>query len=276
MKKSPAKLPFPLKKRYGQHLLISPRTLEEIVDRADIKKTDSVIEIGSGDGALTALLASRAKKVISVEIDKRFKPIHKKRLKTFKNLEIIYGDFLKISLEETVCLKNLSNIKFVGNIPYNITAPLIMKILESSVIFKGLYFTLQKEVAERLVAPPGKKAYGVFGIKVNYFSTPNIEFSIPRSNFFPVPKVDSAFVSIIPRKKPFLGAEKERKEFFKFIDNAFAHRRKTLINSLKYDRNKPLPEEEIKNFLKKMGKPTNIRAEALSLEELLALYLELQ
>lgn len=242
------------KKYLGQNFLFDPSILKRIVDVSNINKEDVVIEIGPGLGTLTKFLAEKAKKVIAIELDYGLYQKLKEDLKEFKNIELIHGDALKYPYEE------IEAFKVVANIPYYITTPIIFRLLDVRRHLRSMTLTLQKEVAERIVAKPGTKDYGVLSIYLQYYGRPEIKFIIPRGAFRPVPKVDSAVIHIEILEKPSVSVDDE-KIFFKIVKTAFSQRRKTLSNSLK-----PI-SKDIKKILDEAGIDRSRRAETLSIEE---------
>jgi 16S rRNA (adenine1518-N6/adenine1519-N6)-dimethyltransferase len=242
------------KKYLGQNFLFDPSILRRIVEAANIKHNDTVVEIGHGYGTLTKLLAGVAKKVITIELDYELYEKLKDELKEFRNIEPIHGDALKYPYEK------LEPFKIVANIPYYITTPIIFRLIEARKNLISMTLTVQKEVAQRIVAKPNTKDYGVLSLAVQYYSNPELKFIIPKGAFRPVPKVDSAVIhiEILDRPRAIVANEKL---FFAIIKTAFAQRRKMLSNSLKSI------SQDIKGILISAGiKPTR-RAETLSLEE---------
>ncbi len=214
------------KKYLGQNFLYDPSILNRIVQAANISSEDTVVEIGPGPGRLTRILAERAKRVIGIEVDRELYEKLKVELGHYKNVELVCGNALEYPYEE------LSEFKVVANIPYYITTPIIFRLLESRKNLKSMTLTVQKEVAERIVARPGGKDYGVLSIMVQYYAIPSLKFIIPRGAFRPVPKVDSAVVYFEMRESPAVSV-KDEKLFFRIVKTAFTQRRKTLANSLK-------------------------------------------
>lgn len=242
------------KRRLGQNFLFDPSILKRIVDAADIKHDDTVVEIGPGPGTLTKILAGVAKKVITIELDYELYEKLKNELKEFKNIELIHGDALRYAYER------LEPFKVVANIPYYITTPIIFRLIETRKNLKSMTLTIQKEVAQRIVGKPNTKDYGVLSIAVQYYGDPKLKFIIPKGAFRPVPKVDSAVIHIEIFDRPKVIATDERL-FFRIIKTAFAQRRKTLSNSLKSI------SKDIKEILLNAKIDPNRRAETLSIEE---------
>ncbi len=222
---------FP-KKRLGQHFLIDRNILSKILRLARIGKEDTILEIGPGLGEMTLALSQQAKKVIAIEIDSHLVVRLRERFTHTPNVEIIEGDILKMNFsslfhQEVPCLR------VVANLPYQISTPLLFRLIEERSRFRDLHLMMQKEVAERMIAPPGEKEYGPLSVFTQMVSVPTILFFVKPSAFFPPPKVDSAFVRIEWRKKALLEIEKED-WFKKVVKGCLGYRRKTLINALKH------------------------------------------
>lgn len=210
-----------MKKKWGQHELIDKEAIQKIVDALDIQSNDTVLEIGSGTGVLTIPIKEKVKRIIAVEIDRELCAYLEQ-----KGIEVVNIDFLKMDLREFP-----PSLKIVSNLPYYITTPIITKILEENVCFKCMVFTMQKEVAERLTAQPGTKAYGAISVLVQYYTEPRIIADVSRRCFRPVPDVDSSIVFFKKRrrKKP----EYPEDFLFKVVKASFGERRKMLRNTLK-------------------------------------------
>ncbi len=242
------------KKHLGQNFLFDTSILKRIIDAARLSTDDTVVEIGPGPGTLTRLLAERAKKVIAIELDQGLCDRLRATLADYRNVEVIQGDALKFHYE------GVGPFKVVANIPYYITTPIIFRLLDAKKNLKSMTLTIQKEVAERIVAPPGKKDYGVLSIMVQYLARPEMQFVIPKEAFRPVPKVDSAVLHIEMRESRPVQVIDE-KIFFRVVRTAFSQRRKTLSNSLKG------LAEEPKNVLTAAGIDPQRRPETLDLQE---------
>jgi 16S rRNA (adenine1518-N6/adenine1519-N6)-dimethyltransferase len=264
------------KKSLGQHFLYDPSILNRIIQVARLDPEDLVVEIGPGPGRMTRMLAEKAKKVIAIELDDKLYESLKKELSNYKNIELIHGDAMKYPYE------NLSDFKVVANIPYYITTPLIFRLLGSrktsvtpSPTFgngqhekdytvksnlQSMTLTVQKEVAERIVAEPGTKHYGILSIMVQFYSKPNLKFIIPKKAFKPPPKVDSSVIHFKIYEKPYIYI-KDEEQFFRIVKTAFSQRRKMLSNSLK------LIKQDVRDWLVKAGIDPNRRPETLSIEE---------
>lgn len=262
---------FAIQKKYGQNFLIDNNILEKIVRVADISKDDFVLEIGPGIGTLTQYLCEHAKKVLAVEIDKKLIPILTETLADYNNVEVINDDILKVDLSKLVEEKNQGNkIKVVANLPYYITTPIILSLLESKIPIDNIIVMVQKEVAQRIQSGPGTKAYGSLSVVCQYYGQVGIAMDVPASCFIPRPKVDSAILCIKPYTKPPVQV-KDEELFFNVIRSAFNQRRKTLANSLNNGKFIELSKEEIVDSITIIGKPPNIRGEALTLEEFASL-----
>lgn len=242
------------KKYLGQNFLYDPAILRRIIQVAQLERKDLVVEIGPGPGRLTRMLAERVEKVIAIELDALLFEKLKTELADHKNVELIHGDALKYAYE------TLPEFKVVANIPYHITTPIIFRLLEAKKNLISITLTVQKEVAERIVAEPGGKDYGLLSVMVQYRTEPKLKFLIPRGAFRPIPRVDSAVVHIKILEKPSVDVSDEE-FFFRVVKTAFSQRRKMLSNSLKSIR------EDIKDKLAEAGIDPNRRAETLSIEE---------
>ena len=225
---------FSSMRRLGQNFLVDERYILRIVEAAGLTVDDLVLEVGPGFGFLTEALASRAGRVIAVELDRRLISILEERFAGHPGIELIHGDILKVNLTELLSsgIKSTGSCKVVANLPYYITTPVIMKFLESWSLFKRIVITVQKEVAFRMTAGPGGKEYGAFSIAVQFRSVPEIVEVVPRSSFFPEPEVDSAIVRLEIRREPAVGLLDEA-AFFAIVRAGFGKRRKTLRNALK-------------------------------------------
>ena len=264
---------FTFKKSFGQNFLTDTNILQKIVDTAEIDDQVNVIEIGPGIGALTEFLAERAAQVMAFEIDHRLVPILADTLRDFDNVTVVNEDILKVDLAQHI--QNFKNpdlpIKVVANLPYYITTPILMHLIESGIPFSEFVVMMQKEVADRISAKPNTKAYGSLSIAVQYYMTAKVAFIVPRTVFVPAPNVDSAILKIVRRPEPAVAVEDE-KFFFKVSKASFTHRRKTLWNNLTGYFGKT---EEVKDKLTKAldqaGLSPSVRGEALGLEEFASL-----
>lgn len=245
-------------KRLGQNFLINQDIVEQIIEKSQITKEDTVLEIGPGLGTLTKALAKAAKQVIAIELDENMVKILEGR-PIGENIEIIHGDILSVNLKEM--LKEYCNIKVVANLPYYITTPIIMKLLEERYDIESITIMVQKEVGKRLCAKPGSKEYGAITISVEYYSESRIVIDVPKNNFLPAPEVDSCVVRLDIRKK--LPVELiDEKLFFELIKNGFCQRRKTILNSLTSGNR---TKDEIREILQKLSIDERLRAEDLSI-----------
>ena len=264
---------FTFKKSFGQNFLTDTNILQKIVDTAEIDDQVNVIEIGPGIGALTEFLAERATQVMAFEIDHRLVPILADTLRDFDNVTVVNEDILKVDLAQHI--QNFKNpdlpIKVVANLPYYITTPILMHLIESGIPFSEFVVMMQKEVADRISAQPNTKAYGSLSIAVQYYMTAKVAFIVPRTVFVPAPNVDSAILKMVRRPEPAVAVEDES-FFFKVSKASFTHRRKTLWNNLTGYFGKT---EEVKDKLTKAldqaGLSPSVRGEALSLAEFASL-----
>ena len=224
---------FTFKKSFGQNFLTDTNILQKIVDTAEIDKKVNVIEIGPGIGALTEFLAESAAEVMAFEIDDRLVPILADTLRDFHNVTVVNQDILKVDLAQYIAeFKNPDlPIKVVANLPYYITTPILMHLIESGIPFSEFVVMMQREVADRISAQPNTKAYGSLSIAVQYYMTAKVAFIVPRTVFVPAPNVDSAILKMVRRDQPAV-AVKDEKFFFKVSKASFVHRRKTLWNNL--------------------------------------------
>ena len=248
-------------KKLGQNFLINESIIYDIVKKANVTKEDVVIEIGPGLGSLTKELINNAKKVIAIELDPNTIDILKSRFGIFDNFEVIYGDVLKIDLEELI--KGYDSVKVVANLPYYITTPIIMKLLEDKLKIKSITVMVQKEVGERICATHKDKEYGAITVSVQYYSEPQIIIDVPKENFLPAPEVDSCVIRLDMREKPLVSL-KDEKLFFRLVKGAFTQRRKTINNSLTCSGKS---KEEIIAALNKLGIDSKLRAENLSIQQ---------
>ena len=254
---------FTFKKGLGQNFLTSQNVLDEIVDA--LENENGVLEIGPGFGTLTAALAERMDKVVSIEIDERLLDVLHHTLDEFDNIKIINGDALKIDLHALIREEfGDRKISVAANLPYYITTPVITTLLENKLPLNSIVVMVQKEVAERLTAHPGSKDYGAITVMCRYFSEPSIVTKVPASLFLPPPKVDSAVLKLKLREKPAVNVSDE-KMFFRVVRAAFSQRRKTLLNCM--CANFPFAKDDMSALLLKNGIEPSRRGETLSLEE---------
>lgn len=265
---------FKLSKSLGQNFLTDKNIIDKIIEKSMIGKNDLVIEIGPGIGVLTAAAAEEAGKVVSIEIDRNLIPILKETLSEYDNIEIINKDVLKTDIKEImeqnkeINGQKVESVRIIGNLPYYITTPIIMKILEDRVPADSITIMLQKEVADRIKAGPGTKAYGALSVAVQYYCTVAHVANAPKEIFIPQPKVDSTVIRLdIRKERPVLLHSEEA--FFAVVKAGFGQRRKTLLNSLTgiYG----LTKDEVAEVMLIAGIDPIRRAETLSLEEFAAL-----
>lgn len=247
-------------KRLGQNFLIDEGIVGKIVEAADIQEGETVLEIGPGIGTLTQALAEAKAKVVAVEIDKRLPEILAKTLEGYTNVQIVHGDILKVNIKEIVAS---DTFKVVANLPYYITTPIIMALLEQRLPVTKIVTMVQKEVADRMVAKPGKKDYGSLSVAVQYYTSPEIVVAVPPQSFLPAPAVDSVVICCTVRETPPVEVVNE-KMFFRVVKGAFSQRRKTLQNALK---TMGIPVEVVQTALIEAGIDGTRRGETLTLEE---------
>ena len=258
---------FTFKKSFGQNFLTDTNILQKIVDTAEIDKKVNVIEIGPGIGALTEFLAENTAEVMAFEIDDRLVPILADTLRDFDNVTVINQDILKVDLAQYIAeFKNPDlPIKVVANLPYYITTPILMHLIESGIPFSEFVVMMQKEVADRISAQPNTKAYGSLSIAVQYYMTAKVAFIVPRTVFVPAPNVDSAILKMVRREQPAVEVQDE-KFFFKVSKASFVHRRKTLWNNLtSYFGKSEEVKTKLERALEKADLVANVRGEALDL-----------
>ncbi|AND78608.1 16S rRNA (adenine(1518)-N(6)/adenine(1519)-N(6))-dimethyltransferase RsmA [Streptococcus pantholopis] len=264
---------FTFKKSFGQNFLTDSNILQKIVDTAEINQDVNVIEIGPGIGALTEFLAEQAAEVMAFEIDDRLIPILADTLRDFDNVQIINEDILKSDLQahiEAFADPSLP-IKVVANLPYYITTPILMHLIESRIPFVEFVVMMQKEVADRISAGPRTKAYGSLSIAVQYYMMAKLAFVVPKTVFVPAPNVDSAILKMTRRQEPLVEV-KDEDFFFRLTKIAFAHRRKTLWNNLiSYFGKSEETKAQLKDSLERAGISPSVRGETLSISDFAAL-----
>ena len=255
-------------KNLGQNFLIDYDIVDAIINASQISKDDLIIEIGPGLGTLTKFLLEKAGKVIAVELDTKMVKILNDRFTDYKNFEIINADILKLDLNEIIKInkeeKKFKNAKIVANLPYYITTPIIMNLLENNLDLESITIMIQKEVADRIVATPGSKMSGAITYSVHYYSIPESKKIVPNTSFVPMPQVDSEVINLKIRKEPVVNV-KNVELFFKVIKASFMQRRKTLANALQ-NANIINTKEEIKKILMKLNLDENIRGEKLTMQ----------
>ena len=258
---------FNFQKKFGQNFLIEPRVLERIIGAAEITKDDMALEIGPGIGTMTQYLCEQARKVVAVEIDQNLIPILEDTLKEYDNITIINQDILKLDLMELVTRENEGKpVKVVANLPYYITTPIVMGLLEKHVPIASITIMIQKEVADRMQTGPGSKDYGALSLAVQYYAKPEIVANVPPNCFIPRPKVGSAVIRLSLYEKPPVEV-KDESMMFRFIRASFNQRRKTLQNGISNDPTLPYGKEDVKEALLAMGKSETVRGETFTLED---------
>lgn len=251
-------------KNLGQNFLVDDDTVSGIIEAANISKDDLIIEIGPGLGTITKELLERAGKVICIELDERMIEILNDRFSLYDNFELINEDVLKVDLQTLINKENMKTTKVVANLPYYITTPIIMKLLEERLDIETITVMIQKEVAERLVAEPGKGESGAITYGVHYYTKPKTVLQVPNTAFIPEPKVNSTVIQLEVQKEPTVKVSNEEK-LFELIKIAFMQKRKTLVNALT-NSNKYGTKEKVEKVIEEMGLDLRIRPEKLTLE----------
>lgn len=265
------------KKKFGQNFLTDLNVLHGIVDAAEVTADDYVIEIGPGIGSLTEQLARVAKKVVAFEIDTEMVHVLSETMQNYDNVKIIAADILEVHLSEIITKEfgEGAHVKVVANLPYYITTPILMQLLRTNIAWDNIVVMMQREVADRLNAAVGTKAYGVLTLTTEYFAKAKLAIEVPAESFNPAPKVDSAVVKLTPSIPEILVDQPER--LFGVIKGSFSHRRKSLWNNMLQTYGKDLDvKDKIKAALEAADIAPSIRAERLNLTELTALYLALR
>lgn len=257
---------FTFSKSLGQNFLINPSVCPKMAEQSGAKKGVGVIEVGPGIGVLTCQLAERADRVVAIELDKRLLPVLDETLAEYDNIKIINDDILKIDLKKLIETE-LSGMEVVvcANLPYYITSPVIMKLLEDRLPINALTVMVQKEAAQRICAEVGSRQSGAVTVAVNYYAKSQILFGVSAGSFMPAPKVDSAVIRLDILKEPCVQVEDEEL-FFKVVKAAFSQRRKTLPNSL--SAGLQISKLTVTNALNRANVPVNYRAEQLAMEQL--------
>lgn len=256
---------FSFSKGLGQNFLINPTVCPRMAEMGNAKPGWGIIEIGAGVGVLTAELARRADKVVCIEIDSRLLPVLDETLAEFDNIKIINEDVLKVDLHKLIEQEFAGMpVAVCANLPYYITSPIIMNLLEAHLPIASLTVMVQKEAAARLCAEPGSREVGAVSIAVRYYSDPKILFQVSRGSFLPAPDVDSTVIRLDVRDRPPVEVGSEE-QFFKVVRAAFSQRRKTLPNTLSAGLG--IPKAQAIEMLEKAGIPTNLRAEQLTLDQ---------
>ena len=256
---------FSFSKGLGQNFLINPTVCPRMAEMGNAKPGWGIIEIGAGVGVLTAELARRADKVVCIEIDSRLLPVLDEPLAEFDNIKIVNEDVLKVDLHRLIEQEFAGMpVAVCANLPYYITSPIIMNLLEAHLPIASLTVMVQKEAAARLCAEPGSREVGAVSIAVRYYSDPKILFQVSRGSFLPAPDVDSTVIRLDVRDRPPVEVGSEE-QFFKVVRAAFSQRRKTLPNTLSAGLG--IPKAQAIEMLEKAGIPTNLRAEQLTLDQ---------
>ena len=257
-------------KNLGQNFLINNEVIENIIKSSDLSKEDMVIEIGPGLGTLTKKILEKAGKVLCIEIDSKMINILQNRFSNYSNFELLNEDVLKVNLSSIIQKnkienKDIKNVKIVANLPYYITTPIIMKLLEEKLDIQSIIVMIQKEVADRLIEIPGGKNTGAITYTVYYYCESEKIMEVPNSSFIPEPEVTSEVIKMKLREKPIVNLE-DPKIMFMIIKSAFMQRRKTLLNSLTNSK-VFINKEEGMHILKQLNLDINVRAEALTLQD---------
>ena len=256
---------FSFSKGLGQNFLINPTVCPRMAEMGNAKPGWGIIEIGAGVGVLTAELARRADKVVCIEIDSRLLPVLDETLAEFDNIKIVNEDVLKVDLHKLIEQEFAGMpVAVCANLPYYITSPIIMNLLEAHLPIASLTVMVQKEAAARLCAEPGSREVGAVSIAVRYYSDPKILFQVSRGSFLPAPDVDSTVIRLDVRDRPPVEVGSEE-QFFKVVRASFSQRRKTLPNTLSAGLG--IPKAQAIEMLEKAGIPTNLRAEQLTLDQ---------
>ena len=249
-------------KRLGQSFLSDPNIIRKIIEVSDIRRDETVVEIGAGLGVMTALMARRAERVIALEIDRALIPVLHEELKKYDNVEILHVDALKFEFRS----RGGATFKVVGNIPYNISSQILFRLLEARDHISSMVLMFQKEVAERLVADPGSKTYGILSVIVRLYTVPAIVFNVSPQCFYPRPKVESAVVRMDIPEKPLVEVDDDA-FLLTVVRSAFSKRRKTLMNNLKASSRIGLRHDALLQVLDSLGIDPARRAETLAPED---------
>lgn len=260
---------FHFSKALGQNFIVNPSVCPRMADESGIDSESGVIEIGAGIGVLTAELAKRAKKVVCIELDSKLLPILDETLADFDNIEIINADVLKTDLAALIEEKFGGMPVYVcANLPYYITSPVIMTLLESRLPLKAVTVMVQREAAQRLCAPVGSRLSGAVTVAVDYYAEARKLFDVSAGSFMPAPKVDSSVIRLDIREKPGIEVSDE-KLFFSMVHAAFSQRRKTASNSISSGTD--IPKAVVAEAIERCGFPPSVRAESMTAEQLAAL-----
>ncbi|MCE5131911.1 16S rRNA (adenine(1518)-N(6)/adenine(1519)-N(6))-dimethyltransferase RsmA [Staphylococcus saprophyticus] len=269
---------FNFKKSLGQNFLIDVNIIHNIIDASDIDEQTGIIEVGPGMGSLTEQLAKSAKKVMAFEIDQRLIPVLKDTMEPYDNVTVINEDILKADIAHYITehLTDCEKIMVVANLPYYITTPILLNLMQQKLPIDGYVVMMQKEVGERLNAQVGTKAYGSLSIVAQYYTETSKVLTVPKSVFLPPPNVDSIVVKLMKRPTPIVDIDDENK-FFKMTKAAFSQRRKTINNNYQsLFVNGKVNKEKILEWLEAAGIDPRRRGETLSIKEFANLYNELQ
>jgi 16S rRNA (adenine1518-N6/adenine1519-N6)-dimethyltransferase len=266
-----------LKKSLGQNFLVDQNVLDKIVEAAEIKQNDGALEIGPGIGALTQKLARSASRVVAVEIDQRLIPALEETLSPYDNVKVIHNDVLKVDLHDLfeTYFQGVKDISVVANLPYYVTTPIVMKLLEEKLPLHHIVVMVQREVADRMTARPGGKEYGSLSVAVQYYCEAKVVMTVPSTVFIPRPNVDSAVIKLTLRDQPPINVEDEA-FFFRVVQSCFAQRRKTLYNNLLAQFFDKEQKDELRDILEHSGIDPQRRGETLSLHEFAILSNELK
>ena len=256
---------FDFRKKFGQNFLVDDSILDKIIEAADITRDDCVLEIGPGIGTMTQRLAEEAGRVIAVEIDRNLMPILNETLADYDNVTVINDDILKVDIPALAAQHGSKRMKVVANLPYYITTPVIMALLERNVPLQSITVMVQKEVADRMTVGPGTKDYGALSLAVQYYTKPEIITEVPADCFVPKPNVDSAVIRLIRYDAPPVSTEDER-WLFMLIRASFNQRRKTLANGIA-NAGIGIGRHQVEETLAQMGLSATVRGEALTLEQ---------
>jgi 16S rRNA (adenine1518-N6/adenine1519-N6)-dimethyltransferase len=259
---------FSFKKSLGQNFLIDGNTLDRIVDVAGLTRRSGVLEIGPGAGSLTQQLAQVAGKVVAIEIDQRLLPLLQETMLPYEHVEIVHGDVLKMDLSSIWAeyFHECDDVSVVANLPYYITTPILMALLEQRMHISKMVVMMQKEVSDRMTANPGGKDYGSLSVAIQYHCEARELLRVPRSVFMPPPNVDSAVLGLFVRDKPAVQVKSEPL-FFEIVRASFAQRRKTISNNLLQHYRNQYTREQLTSILETAGIEANRRAETLSIDE---------
>ncbi len=253
----------------GQNFIVDPTVCPKMADLCGASETSGALEIGPGLGVLTRELSARAARVAAVELDRSLEPVLHETLADCPNVRLVWGDVMKLDLRGLIRAEFPGmDVAVCANLPYYITSPVVMRVLEEKLPVSSLTVMVQKEAAERLCAVPGTRACGAVSIAVRYYSAPEILFEVPRSCFYPQPNVDSAVIRLAVRKSPPVSVRDER-AFFRLVRAAFGQRRKTAVNSVSGGLG--LPKAQVAEAFARAGIPPAARAERLSMEHFASL-----